>query len=191
MSRQLPEQPNLDHLRKQAKALLAELQQRDSSLRLADAQHELARSYGFASWPKLKVYVDGRSIVVPSSPHPLAGRWEANLEQSTQHPDNPVRSAIVDINVAGDIVTISQVTVDAAGREDQRADTLCTDGEDHVAESGHGYSVRARWQGDRALEVNAMKDGALAGWGRYELSPDGRTLVVTADRMRVLFDRVA
>ena len=38
--------------------------------------------------------------------------------------------------------------------------------------------------------AHAMKDGRLAGWGRYELSPDGSTLVVTADRMRVLLEGV-
>ena len=189
MSRQLPEHPDLEHLHKQAKALLVELQQRDASRRLADAQHELARSYGFASWPKLKVFVAARSRRAPSSPHPLAGRWQANIERSTQHPDNPVRRAIVNFDVVGDIVTIGQVTVDVSGREDQRSDTLCADGREHVAESG--YSVVARWQGDRVLEVNAMKDGGLVGWGRYELSPDGRSLTVTADRMRVLFERVA
>jgi ankyrin repeat protein len=75
-SRRLPEKPNLDHLRKQAKDLLADY--RDSKpaaiaevtrhernapaaaeFALHGAQRILARSYGFASWPKLKAFVDG------------------------------------------------------------------------------------------------------------------------------------
>ena len=58
MSRNLPPHPNLEHLKKQAKDLLHDLQQRDPALKLADAQHALAREYGFASWPKLNAYVE-------------------------------------------------------------------------------------------------------------------------------------
>ena len=58
MSRTLPESPNLDHLKKQAKVLLRELQQRNSAAKLAEAQHALAGEYGFASWLKLKAHVE-------------------------------------------------------------------------------------------------------------------------------------
>ncbi|WP_233159145.1 ankyrin repeat domain-containing protein [Pseudonocardia sp. MH-G8] len=49
----LPERPSLPHLRKQAKAL-----RRAHALPLHLAQHELARSYGFASWPRLVRHVE-------------------------------------------------------------------------------------------------------------------------------------
>ena len=58
MSRELPSKPNLEFLRKQAKELLPELQRENASAKLADAQHTLARDYGFASWPKLKEHVE-------------------------------------------------------------------------------------------------------------------------------------
>jgi hypothetical protein len=58
MSRNLPELPNLEHLRKQAKALLRELRQQSPEATLAEAQHTIARLYGFASWPKLKAHVE-------------------------------------------------------------------------------------------------------------------------------------
>ena len=61
MSRQLPEKPNLEHLKKQAKDLLRQLQQNDTaaeSAKLADAQHLIAREYGFANWAKLKEHVE-------------------------------------------------------------------------------------------------------------------------------------
>jgi len=54
MSRHLPEKPNLQHLRRQAKELLRTLPQAT----LAKAQHNLARDYGFASWAKLKAHVE-------------------------------------------------------------------------------------------------------------------------------------
>lgn len=53
MSRQLPEKPSLEYLRKQAKELL----RRTLQGKLADAQHELANEYGFATWAKLRSHV--------------------------------------------------------------------------------------------------------------------------------------
>jgi uncharacterized protein (TIGR03067 family) len=82
MKKQLPPRPNLDHLRRQAKALLSALETRDSEAtttilsylpaakgmtasqifetpyRLADAQSAIARKTGFASWPHLARHVD-------------------------------------------------------------------------------------------------------------------------------------
>jgi ankyrin repeat protein len=53
MSRQLPEKPNLEYLRKQAKELLRSMRQG----KLADAQLALAREYGFPTWAELKAHV--------------------------------------------------------------------------------------------------------------------------------------
>ena len=50
----LPERPNLQHLKNQAKDLL----RAGDAASLADAQFQIARMYGFASWPKLKAYVE-------------------------------------------------------------------------------------------------------------------------------------
>lgn len=77
-SRRLPEQPNLEQLKRQAKDLLRQYRSGDpgavaeinqfeqnakrSEFALNDAQRVIARSYGFASWPKLKAFVDGARI---------------------------------------------------------------------------------------------------------------------------------
>ena len=53
-SRSLPDRPNLEHLKHQAKDLLRS----GSAASLTAAQHEIARQYGFASWPKLKAHVE-------------------------------------------------------------------------------------------------------------------------------------
>jgi len=82
VNKNLPHRPNLDHLRRQAKSLLAALaagepeavstirqhlpaaQQlsaaeiRRSNFRLADAQSAIARKTGFASWPQLARHVE-------------------------------------------------------------------------------------------------------------------------------------
>ena len=76
--RRLPEQPNLEQLRKQAKDLLKNYRSGDAAaiaeverfernpqregFTLTDAQRVLARAYGFQSWPKLKAFVDGVTI---------------------------------------------------------------------------------------------------------------------------------
>ena len=58
MSSGLPNRPSLEHLKKQARERLRELRVRVPGTRLADAQHAIAREYGFPSWPKLKAHVD-------------------------------------------------------------------------------------------------------------------------------------
>src|SRR5262245_32984440 len=59
-SRQLPDRPNLEHLRNEAKQRLKELRGQDASARLTDAQLLVAREYGFPSWRQLKATVDDR-----------------------------------------------------------------------------------------------------------------------------------
>ncbi len=75
MNRQLPERPNLEHLRDEAKSLLLSLRQGDPAAsdlslqppyKLAHAQLALARQYGFDSWVKLKKHVEGASTRVAS-----------------------------------------------------------------------------------------------------------------------------
>jgi uncharacterized protein (TIGR03067 family) len=82
MAKRLPARPLLDHLRRQAKALLTALQEgdpeaiktfqqhlpaarkmtgaqiRQAGLRLADAQSAVARKMGFANWPQLARHVE-------------------------------------------------------------------------------------------------------------------------------------
>jgi Ankyrin repeats (3 copies) len=57
--RQLPEHPDLRHLKDQAKDLLRAGQ----AASLANAQLQVARHYGFASWPKLKTQVESLQTV--------------------------------------------------------------------------------------------------------------------------------
>jgi len=53
----LPARPSLEHLRKQAKA-----RKRDRVIALSRAQHEIAREYGFDSWPKLVHHVEAGAL---------------------------------------------------------------------------------------------------------------------------------
>lgn len=80
MPRELPARPNLEHLRRQARALHRQLRRRDSgaierfhaiepdgdpaTAPLTQAQHVIAREYGFASWPRLRAHVLATTRVV-------------------------------------------------------------------------------------------------------------------------------
>lgn len=85
----LPDRPNLDHLRQQARDLQAAVRAHDSTAvqRIAEfypgadpaeftlslAQVVIARGYGFPSWPRLKRYVEAA----------IAYRWESPVESVT------------------------------------------------------------------------------------------------------------
>jgi ankyrin repeat protein len=58
----LPEAPSLEWLRKQAKRRLAELRASNPEAKLAEAQFDLAKRYGFASWRVLKAHVDSLTL---------------------------------------------------------------------------------------------------------------------------------
>jgi hypothetical protein len=58
-SRPLPEHPDLRHLKDQAK----DLKKAGRAVSLASAQLQVARQYGFASWPKLKAHVESLQTV--------------------------------------------------------------------------------------------------------------------------------
>src|SRR6202047_5638035 len=53
-TRPLPDRPNHRHLKDQAKDLL----KAGAAASIANAQFQIARLYGFASWPKLKAHVE-------------------------------------------------------------------------------------------------------------------------------------
>ncbi len=62
MSLELPDNPNLEWLRKQAKTRLVELRQVNPSAKLAEAQFEIAKRYGFSSWRALKEHLDSLTL---------------------------------------------------------------------------------------------------------------------------------
>jgi hypothetical protein len=190
MSRELPPQPNLEFLRKQAKELLDTLQMQDPSAQLTDAQHRLAREYGFASWPQLKTHVElvlCPAAIVAANGNPFAGTWIVNVSRSARHPDNPFQTATLHFEIRGTDITITDVVVDESGGQTQTTNTIHADGVEYPSENG--YAMTARWRSPRALEWEATKDGVAEGRGSYEVSADGRTLQLTAGERVFVFER--
>jgi ankyrin repeat protein len=62
MTQALPSRPDIEWLKKTAKERLAQLRESDPDARLHQAQHAIARDYGFASWRALKAHVDAVSL---------------------------------------------------------------------------------------------------------------------------------
>jgi ankyrin repeat protein len=58
----LPDPPNLEWLRKQAKQHLKTLRQTRPDAQLSDAQFDLAKRYGFISWRALKAHIDSLTV---------------------------------------------------------------------------------------------------------------------------------
>src|SRR5262245_41067558 len=63
--RNLPDNPSIDHVRRQAKDQLDVLRRGDPAATLTDAQASLAQQYGFASWAELKHEVERRTGGAP------------------------------------------------------------------------------------------------------------------------------
>ena len=103
MSQRLPPLPNLDHLKKQAKDVLRVSRKRSPHTRLADAQHALARGYGFPNWPDLKLHVEsvrqrrgGAESAVPRlQEHATAANAGVAPNAAAQHHQRPSSSPFV------------------------------------------------------------------------------------------------
>jgi ankyrin repeat protein len=80
----LPARPSLEFLRKQARA-----RRRASGVGLSQAQHELAREYGFGSWPRLVHHVQAVALtgveraLVLADPQALAIHLKADPDTAT------------------------------------------------------------------------------------------------------------
>ncbi|MBG0562268.1 phosphotransferase enzyme family protein [Actinoplanes aureus] len=91
----LPDNPDLDHLRRQAKNLLAGLRDSRPGTTLAEAQASLAEQYGFRTWADLKAEVDrrrgGAEVADPSLATRIADRFGlgpvTGEMRSLSHPD--------------------------------------------------------------------------------------------------------
>ncbi|HEY0806302.1 MAG TPA: ankyrin repeat domain-containing protein [Pseudonocardiaceae bacterium] len=128
---QLPDHPNLDHLRRQAKGLrdAARAGDKDAVARivhhvtpradrpvaLSTAQYVIAREYGFASWPRLKAEVDERVMTLPGRVSAfLAASVTGRVQEAVRRYDQ--RVAGFDIRTAAVLGDADRVTELLAAR---------------------------------------------------------------------------
>jgi hypothetical protein len=145
----LPPNASLDHLKYQAKDLM----KANAGLSLSEAQFTIAREYGFASWPKLKVHVESGT-----RERLFVGRWTGTV------------SGLL-LGVAGEAVTITDL-------KERLATTVQADGAERSV--AHGYAYSANWIGTHRLEVALKKGGREVSRVLYEVSQDAATLKFSA-----------
>jgi ankyrin repeat protein len=89
MSLALPERASLEYLKKLAKERLTDLRATNSTAKLADAQRDIARQYGFSSWRALKIEIDRRSTpqIAAFSQACAGGDVDAIRALLQDHPD--------------------------------------------------------------------------------------------------------
>lgn len=146
-SRALPPQPNLEHLRNEAKRRLQTLREGSSAAQLSDAQFQLAREYGFSSWRDLKSEVDRRTAGTGGA---SIGDWIAEIAGETR----------VALHIRSDAAGQLEATLDARtfGRFGMPLDDFSFDGERisfaWSTPSPHGI-VSAHYEGqlDKAADV--------------------------------------
>jgi ankyrin repeat protein len=90
----LPLRANLEWLKKLCKQRLVERRVSQPDVQLSDVQFEVAREFGFPSWPKLKAYIE-------SLRHELAKLATADPAEPPVAPDDPLLRALMAAIQAG------------------------------------------------------------------------------------------
>lgn len=128
-TRTLATRANLEHLRNEAKTLLKDVRRNSPETTLATAQLEVARSYGFASWRKLKSYVDALHAAGPRlvsavrtgdldtmravlNPSPELVNAAADLEEHRLRPSDALAMRLIHLAVAEDQVNVARLLIE-------------------------------------------------------------------------------
>lgn len=116
-SRALPERPNLDHLKNEAKALHKALRERNPQAKLTDAQRQLAREYGFPTWATLRAHVQTVRAAEDSVSAFLRAIQEQNRDMAQQILAQRPRIATSSLHVAaalGEVEAVERLSRDPA-----------------------------------------------------------------------------
>ena len=208
MSQRLPSVPNLDYLKKHAKDVLRVARHRNSRCRLTDAQHALARGYGFGSWPDLKVHIalqrqkpteqipvlrlparrGASSFGAAKAGHPMTGIW---VTIRTRDPRHDSADLTLEFAFADDVVTLVQIACDKTGVQTALRMTILADGCEHPFPFGDRLVMRAQWSDRHTLALTVSQGDATVSSGTYALSDDGKSLVVSTMGSVVVLERVS
>ena len=128
-SRSLPERPNLDHLKNEAKALHKTLRVQNPDVKLTDAQRQLAREYGFPTWAKLRAHVqnvragdDGLNAFLVAIQE---NDRDSAQELIVRNPRLPAKSLHV-AAALGDAENVARLAKDSAVVEEKAGDPAAT-----------------------------------------------------------------
>jgi ankyrin repeat protein len=164
-TRPLPDRPNLRHLKDQAKNLLKAGQ----AASLTQAQYKTAQLYGFASWPKLKAYVDSLEEIGQLKQAIDSNDLETVKKLMTSNP--ALHSAQLGYNKNGPLTWVAECRVPWEPPSSTRlamAEWMIDHGSD-IHQGGDGPLMRAALVGyrlpmmellvSRSADVNAQWNG--------------------------------
>jgi hypothetical protein len=206
MPQRLPQFPNLEHLKGQAKDVLRLVRRRRPAWKLAHAQHAVARGYGFTSWPDLKTHVEslrhhapvsaarrrpGAEEHVSCGEHPFVGTWVLNASRSTPHASQHLHDGVMlEFSMTVSTITMTQVVVDPSGRDMAIKLAIRTDGSGQPVRFGTGLVLEARLADAQRLEAVIKNGEHIVSQGAYEVSPDRQMLTFITAATQIVFDRV-
>ena len=163
--RPLPDRPNLRHLKDQAKDLV----RHGAAKSMAAAQFAIARLYGFASWPKLKAFVESRGEIGRLKHAIDRNDLEGVIKLMTRNPE--LHRAPLGYGKNGPLTWVAECRVPWAPPSAARlaiAKWMIENGSD-VHQGGDGPLMRAALNGDRiammqllasyGADVNAVWNG--------------------------------
>lgn len=164
-SRSLPDRPNLRHLKDQAKDLL----KAGSAASLTEAQFKIARTYGFASWPRLKAHVESLEEVGQLKQAIDTNDFERVKTMVTRNPE--LHRAPLGYKKNGPLTWVAECRVPWSPPSPERlamAEWMIDHGSD-VHQGGDGPLMRAALVGhripmmellvSRGADVNALWNG--------------------------------
>jgi ketosteroid isomerase-like protein len=206
MSLRLPEHPNLDVLRRQAKAVLRVGRLLHETWRLSDAQRALARGYGRSSWSELKesVKAEGRRTFVgmqraaecvddgsraeppaPASSNRLTGSWVSRSAGQSH--------AALEVAESTDAFWLTQVDMAAVDGPVAGCLLLRVDGQEHGlgVNTNEHLRIKTFWVDERKLRTTVTHHGVTVSEGTYALSGDGEELTVVGASGQLVLHRVA
>ena len=130
----LPDAPNLDWLRKQAKRRLDELRRTNPDAQLADAQFDLAKQYGFSSWRALKAHID--SLTVDGQ------LFEAAPSRRRERPGSAARRSTRTSCTREQAVRVDAAARRRAARDTWRRSTFCSRAGSTSTRASRGQHLR-------------------------------------------------
>lgn len=89
-----------------------------------------------------------------------------------------------------DVVTLTQIVVDPAGQQSAMKMAIQANGKEHPVQFGHELLLQARWTDARTLEMILRRGETIVSKGKYEVSADGQSLIVSTTDQVVVFERV-
>ena len=121
----------------------------------------------------------------------MTGTWIADhvepVPNNSRHPDENI---VVEFTMAAGDVKLTQIVTDATGRQVAVTMKVCADGREHSIPFGEGLMLQARWTTALELETTVKQGERIIGTAKYEVSPDGRSLVVSTGKQLVEFKRL-